>query len=289
MEYSTCLWCILVLLSQLLQTGETTECVELATNVEIISSETKNSIKLSTYNRSAGTGVDVTCYVKEYEVLGARHLKCLPSGEWDAEKPVCVPRSDLNTDQNKVAIIAGSVTGGCCFIIIIIIVLAVSVYRRSRKQLSTSFDSTFTSEIPLQNSKSERETPFYGLNNYAAEKIFKLWTVDRTQKKLVAACTLSELKSKGAEKFKIMGKPCLVLESDGTEIEDDEGLFAFSDHVLILLAEGEQWYYNDDNVSRQTFCSSQFDTIRESKDGKIHIVIDKNVLNTQQSTVAERL
>lgn len=144
------------------------------------------------------------------------------------------------------------------------------------------------SQIPLRDSKLEKDTSFYGLNN-STENIFKLWSADRTQKKLVAACTLSELKSKGAEKLKITGKTHLVLESDGTEIEDDEGLLAFSDHVLILLAENEKWHNNNDNGFRQTFSSSDFDRVHESEDGKIHIVIDKNLLKAHQTKVAEQL
>lgn len=133
MDYSTFLWCILVLLSQFLQKGDATECVELATKVEIISSKTENSIKLSTYNRASGAVVDVTCFVEGYEVLGARRLKCLPSGEWSAEKPVCVPQSDITNNKNRIIIVTGSVVGGCLLLMILIVVLAVFVYRKNKK------------------------------------------------------------------------------------------------------------------------------------------------------------
>ncbi len=65
-------------------------CPELATPVVQITRDVMNSIVLSTYERTVGTEVDVTCLMGEAYILnGAAHLTCLAGGTWDKSQPNC--------------------------------------------------------------------------------------------------------------------------------------------------------------------------------------------------------
>ena len=82
---------------------------------------------------------------------------------------------------------------------------------------------------------------------YSFQKPYKIWSCDRQQRKSVVASSLLELKLRGAEKL-VGDESCnvsdirVVLESDGTEVEDD-GYFqtAEKDTIFILLQPGESW------------------------------------------------
>ncbi|XP_013778488.1 DNA fragmentation factor subunit alpha-like [Limulus polyphemus] len=73
---------------------------------------------------------------------------------------------------------------------------------------------------------------------------YKVWSSDRQTKKAVVASSLEELRKKGAEKLGYELHPPLkvVLESDGTEV-DDENYFRTrnEDTVFVLLRENERW------------------------------------------------
>ncbi|XP_076320442.1 DNA fragmentation factor subunit alpha-like [Tachypleus tridentatus] len=73
---------------------------------------------------------------------------------------------------------------------------------------------------------------------------YKVWSSDRQTKKALVVSSLEELRKKGAEKLGYQLHPPLkvVLESDGTEV-DDENYFQTinKDTVFILLRENEQW------------------------------------------------
>lgn len=84
------------------------------------------------------------------------------------------------------------------------------------------------------------------LTDSSSEKPYKIWSCDRQQRKSVVASSLLELKLRGAEKLSCgdfnVSDIRVVLESDGTEVEDD-GYFqtAEKDTIFILLSPGESW------------------------------------------------
>ncbi|ESO88849.1 hypothetical protein LOTGIDRAFT_234417 [Lottia gigantea] len=73
---------------------------------------------------------------------------------------------------------------------------------------------------------------------------FKIWTHDRKLKKSVTATTLDELLEKSKKKLDLDNKDDIkvVLEEDGTEI-DDEDYFSFvaSNSTLMILTKDQQW------------------------------------------------
>lgn len=72
---------------------------------------------------------------------------------------------------------------------------------------------------------------------------FKLWNADRSVKKGITASTLADLISKGSEKLGYTAPGCqCVLESDGTQVEDEEYFRFIADNtVLQLLQPHEVW------------------------------------------------
>ncbi|KAK7112354.1 hypothetical protein V1264_011823 [Littorina saxatilis] len=72
--------------------------------------------------------------------------------------------------------------------------------------------------------------------------VFKIWNADRSVKKAVIAETLQQLITKGASKLNIDGTELsVVLEEDGTVIDDDEVLQELGDKVFLLLETGQAW------------------------------------------------
>lgn len=79
------------------------------------------------------------------------------------------------------------------------------------------------------------------------QKPYKVWSCDRQTRKSVIASSLLELKLHGAEKLSFdestaISEIKVVLEADGTEVEDD-GYFqtAEKDTIFILLKPNENW------------------------------------------------
>lgn len=71
-----------------------------------------------------------------------------------------------------------------------------------------------------------------------------MWSSDRKKRKSVTASNLSEFKSRGSEKlgFEHYDNLKVVLESDGTEVEDDAYFqSAERDTVFLLLRNHEKW------------------------------------------------
>lgn len=78
------------------------------------------------------------------------------------------------------------------------------------------------------------------------ERPYKVWSCDREKRKSVIAGGLDDVKAKGAEKLGYteinLNELRLVLESDGTEVEDDDYFqTAIKDTVFLLLKEDERW------------------------------------------------
>ena len=84
-------------------------------------------------------------------------------------------------------------------------------------------------------------------DQFSLQKPYKVWSCDRQTRKSVIASSLLELKLHGAEKLSFdestaISEIKVVLEADGTEVEDD-GYFqtAEKDTIFILLKPGETW------------------------------------------------
>lgn len=66
--------------------------------------------------------------------------------------------------------------------------------------------------------------------------------VTRNIKKALVASTLEEMKTKSAEKFGKMESPTIHLDSDGTEIDDEDYFQTLESNAeLIAVFPGEQW------------------------------------------------
>ncbi|KAK7096159.1 uncharacterized protein [Littorina saxatilis] len=72
-------------------------------------------------------------------------------------------------------------------------------------------------------------------------KLYKIWDYTRTRKQFVFADGLEELVQKGAEKLKLSGPITVVLEEDGTEIDNDAVLRACAGMVFLLLEQNQVW------------------------------------------------
>ncbi|GFO42407.1 cell death activator cide-3-like, partial [Plakobranchus ocellatus] len=71
---------------------------------------------------------------------------------------------------------------------------------------------------------------------------FKVWNFDRTVKKSVMAISFEDFIKKGCSKLGLTERPRIVLEEDGTEVDDDD-YFSFlpDDSIFLLLRKGETW------------------------------------------------
>ncbi|KAK3915709.1 Cell death activator CIDE-3 [Frankliniella fusca] len=81
--------------------------------------------------------------------------------------------------------------------------------------------------------------------------IFKVWCCLRTKKKLVAAEGMDDLKTKIKEKFSYE-EANLVLEEDGTEVDDEEILLTMAEKTLMVLNVGEEWRDRSCSSSRSS-------------------------------------
>lgn len=73
---------------------------------------------------------------------------------------------------------------------------------------------------------------------------YKVWSGDRQKRKSIMASSLKELKEKGGDKLgqTAWAELRVVLECDGTEVEDDTYLQVIErDTVLQLLNPNERW------------------------------------------------
>lgn len=71
---------------------------------------------------------------------------------------------------------------------------------------------------------------------------FQIKDVTRNIKKAVVASTLEEVRNKSAEKFGKDDMPNIHLDSDGTEIDDEDYFQTLEPNAeLIAVFSGEQW------------------------------------------------
>ncbi|CAH0563115.1 unnamed protein product [Brassicogethes aeneus] len=85
--------------------------------------------------------------------------------------------------------------------------------------------------------------------------LFTVWTSNREQKRFIiekeGINLLERVILKASEKFSLNGST-LVLESNGTPVEQDEVLLILKSEILILLASGEQWIPPDAQKSLES-------------------------------------
>ncbi|XP_065671399.1 uncharacterized protein LOC136089358 isoform X2 [Hydra vulgaris] len=79
---------------------------------------------------------------------------------------------------------------------------------------------------------------------------FKVWTSDRVQKKNFVADNLLSLKTKAQKKFNLINPLVIVLNSDGTEMDDDEVLLHCVNEILIVLGAEQLWTHEIPVTSR---------------------------------------
>lgn len=99
-------------------------------------------------------------------------------------------------------------------------------------------------------------------SNNEGGKPFKITNQSREVKKGVVANSLEELTSKSLEKFNIDGDVTLVLETDGTEIDDEEYFGTLDPNTsLMVLTEGQTW------LPPSPPCRLNMDQVDDSKGG----------------------
>ncbi|ESO87884.1 hypothetical protein LOTGIDRAFT_166186 [Lottia gigantea] len=101
------------------------------------------------------------------------------------------------------------------------------VRRESRRSFYEDVANSNTENIIEQN-----DTP---------RKMFKIWTSDRQVKTYVFASEVQDILDQGATKLGLRYPSKLVLEEDGTEIDNDDILRACSGRILIILEHSERW------------------------------------------------
>uniref|UniRef100_A0A0B7BI66 CIDE-N domain-containing protein n=2 Tax=Arion vulgaris TaxID=1028688 RepID=A0A0B7BI66_9EUPU len=78
-----------------------------------------------------------------------------------------------------------------------------------------------------------------------AARPFKIWNYDRSVKKSLTASSLQELLEKGCSKLNLNHSSALlrvVLEEDGTEVDDDDYFALVPDNsTLLILQDNEKW------------------------------------------------
>ena len=78
--------------------------------------------------------------------------------------------------------------------------------------------------------------------NEPSGKPFKITDFSREHRKGVVAASLEDLTSKIAEKLGVRGEITIVLEGDGTEIDDDEYFATLEPHTnLMILTANQKW------------------------------------------------
>lgn len=135
--------------------------------------------------------------------------------------------------------------------------VGVGFYECEELAHSGSYGSRSRSRSPLDWAAERRELQGQGTPEVKAEvkaesptKPLKVWSWDRQKKISVTACSLHQAKMKGCENLKLsddVDKVTMVLEDDGTEVEDEDYFpFMPADTVLMFLAGDKKWTPRED-------------------------------------------
>lgn len=98
--------------------------------------------------------------------------------------------------------------------------------------------------------------------NYPNGKPFKITDAERENRKGVVATSLADLTSKAGERLGISGELTVVLEADGTEIDDEDYFATLEPHTsLMILQAGQKWQLAGPP------CHFQIDQVDDAKGG----------------------
>ncbi|XP_070502230.1 DNA fragmentation factor subunit alpha-like isoform X1 [Chironomus tepperi] len=105
------------------------------------------------------------------------------------------------------------------------------------------------------------------------KKPYKIKDVTRQIKKAVVASNLQELQKKSSEKFGTTEMPQIHLDSDGTEIDDEDYFQTLEPNTeLIAVFSGEQWIDPTHYLTISTHNSNEIDSIDSAGNGeKVHL------------------
>ncbi|XP_067653584.1 uncharacterized protein [Haliotis asinina] len=213
------------------------------------------SLTLSTSSTAVNTTVIVTCSDASQRLVGESQLTCLPTAEWSDRLPICI------RDYSDREIIILAVTCSVIFILVVVLILIVIILARRKSRTKRRRNERLAQTLErlsirdpldeLVRRESRRSSIGYmndsisSLPNTNGEisqrRLYKIWTNDRNRKTFAFADDLEELTDRGREKLGIRGKVKVVLEEDGTEIDNDEILRACSGKVLLLKPISDSW------------------------------------------------
>ncbi|XP_063436265.1 uncharacterized protein LOC134717702 [Mytilus trossulus] len=108
----------------------------LDSNSDVTTTSNKGDLRLSTYTRTTGTSVNLSC-LEDYTLVGQSSVTCQAGGSWDfADKPYCKANSTSDGLSTGTKILIGAVAGGVALVLFIIILIACCMQRKSRKAKS---------------------------------------------------------------------------------------------------------------------------------------------------------
>ncbi|XP_071138338.1 uncharacterized protein [Mytilus edulis] len=199
--------------------GLKTKNKEIRTPFEVI-----DFAKVSTNKRTINSTVELSCRLPKYEFKGPKNLYCRHGGWWSEKKKLNI--ADLPSCKEKPTytswkvylIGTGSVAGA---ILVLIIFLAVCIW--TRRKHGKDIDGEVKANPDLLKSLF----------------CVKVWSADREKRIVMVTEGYKSLRNSVSLEFNINGR--LVLEEDGTEIENDESLHRSKDKTLMVLAKNEQW------------------------------------------------
>ncbi|XP_071140834.1 uncharacterized protein [Mytilus edulis] len=188
----------------------------------IISANTQSYVKTKDRNRSAGTTISLSCITSGFIVNGSSRITCQSDRSWKPNIPKCRPKK-FPPERRWMTILA--IAGPAALVLVVcVIVLGKFLLKRRLKK------SEIQDAIHL--SQKNETTPFY-----------KVWTIRRTQKKMIEAIDLSSLKNKASKMFNIPQDKYLklVLEEDGSEIQTTPSMVLCQKKVLMVIDRNDKW------------------------------------------------
>lgn len=213
----------------------------------LVTGGNKDSIEINNTSRIENTVVKVTCHSDSFQINGIDVITC-KNGTWTPEIPTCIPktRNAPPKDYRLWYYIGGGAGGGVIIITMVTIIIGCICRKKSRKR-----DSEKT-ELAMSDLDTRRwsngmpdgisvigSASQYGMTS--PKSFYKVWSLNRSRKKFVKAENFKQLIKKVGPLFGINGPLKLVLEEDGTEIENDEALDACADKPFIVLQNGQTW------------------------------------------------
>lgn len=190
----------------------------------------------------------VTCFAADGKIL-----TCV-NGSWTWTGRDSGEDSSSLSDREKLIVGIGGAALAVVFIALVIVTaLYCRIRIRNRQKREERLAATLE-RLSIRDPLDElvrRESGRSSLGNPAylpspddpegKRKLFKVWDYTRTRKQFVFAEGLEELVQKGGDKLNLTGPIRVVLEEDGTEIDNDAVLRACAGMVFLLLEQNQVW------------------------------------------------